>query len=56
MSNNGAGAGQKQRDEQYIDPKGYWIDPDRNVRRKSAEQTVILKAAEDCSGVESWPA
>ena len=52
MSNNGNGPGQKQHDEQYIDPDGYWIDPARNVRRKSGEQTVILKAAEDCSGLE----
>ena len=52
MSNNGEGAGQNQRDEQYIDPEGYWIDPARNVRRKSGEQEVILSAAENCSGVE----
>jgi len=52
MSNNRNGAGQKERDDQYIDPDGYWIDPARNVRRKSGEQTVILKAAEDCSGLE----
>jgi hypothetical protein len=49
MSNNGS---EKQRDEQFIDPKGYWIDPERNVRRMSGEQTVILRAAEDCSGLE----
>ena len=52
MSNSGNGAGQEQRDDQYIDPEGYWIDPDRNVRRKSGEQEVILSAAGNCSGVE----
>ena len=52
MSNNGNGVDQKQRDDQYIDPEGYWIDPVRNVRRKSGEQEVILSAAENCSGVE----
>jgi len=52
MSNNGDGAGQKQRDQQYIDPEGYWLDPARNVRRKSSDQEVILTAAEICSGVE----
>jgi hypothetical protein len=29
----------------YVDPKGYWISPDRTVRRlgdKHGEQTVIL--------------
>jgi hypothetical protein len=48
MSNEGAGA---ERD-QYIDPKGYWIDPDRNVRRMSGEQEVIVSAAEGCSSLE----
>jgi hypothetical protein len=52
MSNNGGTVDQKERDEQYIDPEGYWIDPARNVRRKSGEQEVILSAAENCSGVE----
>ena len=36
----------------YIDPKGYWIDPARNVRRMGAEdgeQHLILKATETCS-------
>ena len=42
----------KTSDEQYIDPEGYWIDPARNVRRKSVEQEVILSAAENCSVVE----
>jgi len=49
MSSHGTG---KERDEQYIDPEGYWIDPERSVRRKSGEQTVILKATEHCSTLE----
>jgi hypothetical protein len=32
MSNNGNGAGQKERDDQYIDPDGYWIDADRKCQ------------------------
>jgi hypothetical protein len=49
MSSNGSG---NERDEQYIDPNGYWIDPDRNVRRISGEQSVVLRTAEDCSSLE----
>jgi hypothetical protein len=55
MSNNGDGADQadqKEGDEQYIDPEGYWIDQARSVRRKSGAQEVILSAAENCSGLE----
>jgi hypothetical protein len=52
MSNNGNDAGQEQRDDQYIDPQGYWIDPDRNVRRMSGEQEVIVRAADVCSKLE----
>jgi len=55
MSNNGNGAGPEQRGDQYIDPEGYWIDPERNLRRMSTEhgeQKVILKATEDCSRAE----
>jgi hypothetical protein len=39
-------------DENHIDPKGYWIDPDRNIRRMSGEQEVILSATEKCSAKE----
>ena len=40
---------------EYIDPQGYWIDPERNVRRmgeKNGEQMVILKATPECSDAE----
>ena len=30
----------------------YWIDPERNVRRMSGEQEVILRVAVNCSGLE----
>jgi hypothetical protein len=43
---------EQERDAQYIDPKGYWIDPARNVRRMGGEQEVILSAADDCSDLE----
>jgi hypothetical protein len=50
MSNDTAD--QNELEELYVDPKGYWIDPARNVRRMSGEQEVILSAAENCSGLE----
>jgi hypothetical protein len=39
----------------YVDPKGYWISPDRTVRRlgdKDGEQAVILSASPQCSDAE----
>ena len=39
-------------DENYIDPKGYWIDPDRNIRRTSGGQEAIVTATEKCSAKE----
>ena len=39
----------------YIDPKGYWIDSERNIRRmgdEGVEQIVIAKATEECSEAE----
>ena len=45
-------------DKNYIDPKGYWADPDRNIRRmghENGEQRAILKATEACSEAE-WVA
>jgi len=35
--------------EDFIDPKGYWADPERNVRRKSGDKGVVLKAAQGCT-------
>jgi hypothetical protein len=55
MSNNGNGVDQRRDAEQYIDPQGYWIDPERNLRRMGTEygeQKVIMKATEDCSNAE----
>jgi hypothetical protein len=42
-------------DKDYIDKKGYWIDPERNVRRMSddgGEQRIIIRATEACSDAE----
>lgn len=42
-------------DKGYVDPRGYWIDPARNIRRLSTEngeQRVILKATDDCTDAE----
>jgi hypothetical protein len=39
----------------YIDTKGYWISPDRSIRRmgdEGGEQIVIAKATEECSEAE----
>jgi len=41
--------------DNYIDPKGYWIDPNRNIRRmgqRGGEQVVILRATPNCSDAE----
>jgi hypothetical protein len=40
---------------EYIDPKGYWIDPSRNVRRlgnDAGEQSIVVRATENCSDAE----
>jgi hypothetical protein len=42
-------------EKNYIDPKGYWVDPSRKVRRggdEGGEQQVILTATENCSEAE----
>jgi hypothetical protein len=47
--------GEKQQRNEYIDPKGYWIDTARNIRRlgkKDGEQLVILRATPECSDAE----
>jgi hypothetical protein len=39
----------------YIDTKGYWISPDRTIRRmgdEGGEQVAIAKATEECSDAE----
>ena len=50
MTNNGAG--NEIDKDRYLDPKGYWIDPTRNVRRMSGEQEIIVSAGENCSDLE----
>jgi hypothetical protein len=38
--NNGK---QREQDpEDFIDPKGYWADPERNIRRTSGGQEIVL--------------
>jgi hypothetical protein len=54
LSVNNLNEEKPQRNE-YIDPKGYWIDPARNIRRlgsKDGEQLVILRATPNCSDAE----
>lgn len=48
----------KDLDKNYIDPEGYWIDPDRGIHRTSftdpdGEQTVIASGTPECSE-EEW--
>jgi hypothetical protein len=46
---------EKQQRNEYIDPKGYWIDTARNIRRlgkEDGEQLVILRATLECSDAE----
>lgn len=42
--------------QNFIDPKGYWIDQSRNIRRVSnagmQEQPVIMRATQNCSDAE----
>jgi hypothetical protein len=45
----------KPKRDEYLDPKGYWIDPDRNIRRlgdKDGEQVAVLRATACCSDAE----
>ena len=35
--------------EDFIDPKGYWADPERNIRRTSGEQHAVVKATDVCT-------
>jgi hypothetical protein len=45
----------KPKRNEYLDPKGYWIDPDRNIRRfgdKDGEQVAVLRATACCSDAE----
>jgi hypothetical protein len=41
----------------YVDPQGYWLDPDRNIHRMSipdpdGEQTIIATITPECSQAE----
>jgi hypothetical protein len=47
---NGNGTGEGLED--FIDPKGYWADLERNIRRTSGEQGVVLKATDECTKAE----
>jgi hypothetical protein len=37
---------EKSKRNEYIDPKGYWIDPNRNIRRlgnEDGEQAIVVR-------------
>jgi hypothetical protein len=45
----------KPKRNEYIDPRGYWIDPSRNIRRlgdKDGEQVAVIRATPSCSDAE----
>jgi hypothetical protein len=50
-SNNGNGSEERSKD--FIDPKGYWADLERNIRRTSREQEIVLSATTACT-VGEW--
>jgi hypothetical protein len=35
--------------EDFIDPKGYWADLERNIRRTSLKQEIVLTATTACT-------
>jgi hypothetical protein len=35
--------------EDFIDPEGYWADPERNIRRTSGEQQAVVRATDACT-------
>jgi hypothetical protein len=39
----------------YLDPKGYWGDPNGNIHRMSGEQEIIATVTGECSEAE-WRA
>ena len=36
----------------YLDEKGYWIDPERNLRRINGEQEIVVSATDECTKAE----
>ena len=47
------GNGSEETFEDFIDPKGYWADPGRNIRRTSLRQEIVLTATTACT-VGEW--
>jgi hypothetical protein len=42
-------------DKNYVDPRGYWVYRERNIRRmggEGREQAVIARATDECSDTE----
>ena len=55
MAQQAVGQAVQSEKDNYIDPKGYWMDPNRNIRRmgtRDGEQVVILRATQQCSDAE----
>jgi hypothetical protein len=47
------GNGSEETFEDFIDPKGYWADLGRNIRRTSLRQEIVLTATTACT-VGEW--
>jgi len=52
MEFDGNGSGGFFEPEGFVDPKGYWADPERNIRRTSGKQETVLKATDACTKTE----
>jgi hypothetical protein len=50
-ANDGNGSGEGDF-EDFIDPKGYWADFTRNIRRTSLKQEIVLTATKACTAGE----
>jgi hypothetical protein len=46
------GNGPHEDPQDFIDPKGYWADHERNIRRISGEQGIVLIATNGCTKAE----
>jgi hypothetical protein len=47
------GNGSEETFEDFTDPKGYWADLGRNIRRTSLRQEIVLTATTACT-VGEW--
>jgi hypothetical protein len=46
------GKGPEEDPDDFVDPKGYWADQERNIRRTSGDHESVFKATGVCTKVE----